>query len=150
MKHINVNVHICNTQYCHFWPQDVGGALPFKWKQCVFSQYDSRRQQTITPFHKGPTQEYRSETRTLIHTHTLLFDQSNGSKVKQITLFVVSFQIVVLVLGCSFLFVSVMMSPGSIHSWITPGLMLGSLVGWQKEKSFLPFSTNWSEKCLHM
>lgn len=133
MKHINLNVHICNKQYCHFWPQDVGGVLPFKWKQCVFSQYYSRRQQTITPFHKGPTQEYWSET--LIHTPFCLpnIDQTNGSKVKQITLFVVSFQIVVLVLGCSFLFVSVAVNPSSIHSWITPSLMLGSLVGWQKK-----------------
>lgn len=38
-----------------------------------------------------------------------------------------SIGIVVLVLGCSFLFVSVAVNPSSIHSWITPSLMLGSL-----------------------
>lgn len=134
---IHLNVHIHNQQHCHFWPQDVGWVLPFKWKQCVFSQCNSRRQQTIAPFHKRPTQEYWSEAHTLIHTPLVTClpnaAQTNGSKVKQITLFVVSFQIVVLVLGCSFVLVSVVVTPGTFHLWITPSLILGSLVGWQKK-----------------
>lgn len=48
-------------------------------------------------------------------------------------------QIVVLILGCSFFIVSMVATPGSIHTWLTTplGLMLGSLVGWQNNSHSL-------------